>query len=75
LSMDIKHWRFMLQGRLHIKKKTKKFDCVLMTREIRDKIYEKNKHKSHKEMIEYYASLKQETFALREESGKYEEKL
>jgi hypothetical protein len=52
-------------------KKKKTFDCVKMTRDIRDKIYEQNKGKSHKELIEYYARLKPETLAMKEESAKY----
>lgn len=52
--------------------KTKKtFDCVQMTREIRDKIYEENKGKSRAELIQFYASLKKETLVLREENEKY----
>jgi hypothetical protein len=52
--------------------KTKKtFDCVQMTREIRNKIYEENKGRSREELIQYYASLKKETLVLREDNGKY----
>ncbi len=52
--------------------KTKKtFDCIKMVREIRDRIYEENKNKSQQEMIEYYAKVKQETLALREDSATY----
>ena len=35
----------------------KSFDCVKMTREIRDKIFEKTKHKSRSEIIEWYNSV------------------
>ena len=35
----------------------KSFDCVKMTREIRDKIYEKTKHMSRSEVIEWYNAV------------------
>ena len=35
----------------------KSFDCVKMTREIRDKIYEKTKHMSRSEIIEWYNAV------------------
>jgi len=41
--------------------KTKKFDCVKMVRDIRDKMYEENKDKSISEYIEYIKSETQES--------------
>lgn len=43
----------------------KSFDCVKMTREIRDKIYEETKHMSRSEIIEWYnaAALEDPFFA------------
>ena len=35
----------------------KSFDCVKMTREIRDKIYEKTKHMSRSEIIDWYNAV------------------
>jgi hypothetical protein len=54
--------------------KTKKtFDCVKITRDIRDKLHEDHKNMKNTDLIEYYAKIKQETLALRENSAPYGE--